>query len=254
MVKLVYTETTDISKTELILLVIAERAPVTEYDLYKHFPKYSHGTIHFCINKLATEGAITCNETKIKNRLTKQYGLTFIGTLSILSGTIPHPSELMGLSDNEKEERWKEFDAEAIIEFLCKQGNLLKYEIFEESEWLAEHYPRIAKVLSFIALKICEEPPDLYKNVFQFVAENEKKSKKHKPTPDNEWKSDETLFEHLQNAYRREFTRVFFESIPFLEHNDKSTTNQRLQHLVEDMIEGRKQEISALKQTSQLFQ
>lgn len=247
MFKLVYDETCNISKTELVLAVIAQQAPVTEYELYKHFPKCSHGTIHFCLNKLSTEGAITCNETKTKNRLTKQYSLSFIGALTILSSTIPDPTTLMGLSEDEKEEHWKEFDSEALVEFLLAQGKLLKYEIFEESKWLAEHYPTITKVLPFIAFRICEEPPDPFKNVFQFAEENKKNTT-------NEWKSHEKLFEHLQAAYRKEFTRRFFESIPFLEHNDKSTTNRRLQRLAEDLIEERKQEISALKQTSQLFQ
>ncbi len=62
-------ETDKTPKTMLILSLLAEQGPKTEYDLYKQLPKLSHGTIHFCLNKLAQEGAITYTQNKHKKAI-----------------------------------------------------------------------------------------------------------------------------------------------------------------------------------------
>ena len=49
---------------------ISRARPKTEYDLYKQLPKLSHGTIHFCLNKLTQYGSITY--TKNNNKKTNK--------------------------------------------------------------------------------------------------------------------------------------------------------------------------------------
>ena len=95
-------EEEDMTKTELILSYITEHGPKTEYDLYKQFPKLSHGTIHFCLEKLAHGGALTFVVRKSgRKRRKKLHHLTFVGTVLYLASCIPHPpiSEKMTASE-----------------------------------------------------------------------------------------------------------------------------------------------------------
>jgi DNA-binding PadR family transcriptional regulator len=249
-------ETDEISKTQLIRSTLAEHGPKTEYDLYKQLPKLSHGTIHFCLNKLVQSGAITYVQSQHKKKQTKkQYHLTFIGTVTHVASTLYWKT--MKLTDSQIEERWKQFDEEEqeeIIEFLGKQGKLLNYALFEESHWLAEHYPGIARVFAIIAYIICEYPPQPYKNLLVAAATG----KRHYAIFD--WRereekmpSTQELVELLQDAYRREFTRLFFESIAFMKHNSKATTNLRLQRLAEEELKEQKLETAGLEIAIQLF-
>src|SRR3990170_6402270 len=101
-------EAEDVSKTELILSYITEHGPKTEYDLYKQFPKLSHGTIHFCLNKLTQKGAISYIQSKHKKKQTKKlYHLTFIGTVTHVASVLYWRT--MKLTDSQIEERWKQF-------------------------------------------------------------------------------------------------------------------------------------------------
>jgi hypothetical protein len=170
-----------------------------------------------------------------------------------MADTILNPSNTFRLTNSEIEKQGKEIDDDAFIEFICKQGELLDYDLFKESKWLADRYPKIARTLALFAARVCDNPPLPIKNVAQFIiAHGSKNSWKTNAESDYEWQND-PLFDRLQDAYKNEFTKVFFEMLPSLEHNEKSTTNRRLQRLVEDLIVEKKQEISALEETSQLF-
>ena len=249
-------ETEEISKTQLILSLLAEQGPKTEYDLYKQLPKLSHGTIHFCLNKLTHNGAITYVQTQHKKKQTKkQYHLTFIGTITHVASTLYW--QTLNLTDNQIEERWKNFDEveqEEIIEFLARQGKLLNYAVFEESHWLFDHYPGIARALAIIAYIICDHPPQPYKNLLLAAATK----KRHYMLYD--WKkreekipTDRELIEQLQDAYRREFTRLFFETVVFMKRNGEATTNLKLQRLAEEELEEQQLETAGLKTAIQLF-
>ncbi len=252
-------ETDQISKTELILSHIAEQGPKTEYDLYKQFPKLSHGTIHFCLNKLTQEGLITYSKIKTgKKQIKKQYHLTFIGTVSYIGSFLHWQSE--ELTDNQIAERLKYFDEEEqgeIIEFLSKQGKLLKYAIFEESKWLTQHYPRIARVLVVIANSICRNPPKPYKNLL-LVAVAHTNTKTYSTSIDEKGveeklPSAEELMGLEQDAFRDEFTRIFFEIIVFMKHDGKATANLRLRRLAEEELEERRHEASEVELAIRLF-
>ncbi len=245
-------ETDKTPKTMLILSLLAEQGPKTEYDLYKQLPKLSHGTIHFCLNKLAQEGAITYTQNKHKNKQTKKlYYLTFIGTVTHVASSLYW--QTMKLTDSEIEKRWKQFDEveqDEIIEFLAKQGKLLKYALFEESHWLAERYPRIARTFATIAYIICEYPPPPYKNLLLIAATGKRHDQKK--LGEKEPRTHE-LLEQLQEAYRREFTRIFLETIVLMKHNGKATTNPKLKRLVEEEVEEQRHETAGLEQAMQLF-
>jgi DNA-binding PadR family transcriptional regulator len=238
----------EIPKTEIILSFLAEQGPKTEYELYKQFPKLSHGTIHFCLNKLAQRGAITYVQSKHKKKQTKkQYHLTFIGTVTYVASTLYWQD--LELTDSQIEERWKQFDEKAqeeIIEFLARQGKLLKYAIFAESKWLVERYPKIASLYAIIAHMICEDPPPPYNNLILVAKAIGKREKEDMPTHPE-------MIERLQDAYRREFNRLFLETLPFMRHNGKATTNLRLQRLAQEELEEEKHEASILELSIQLF-
>jgi DNA-binding PadR family transcriptional regulator len=249
-------EEDEIPKTQLILSLLAEQGPKTEYDLYKQLPKLSHGTIHFCLNKLTENGAITFTQNQQKNRKTKkQYYLTFIGTVTHVASSLYW--QAMELTDIQIEERWKQFDEEEqeeIIEFLGRQGKLLKYALFEESQWLADHYPGMVRAFALIAYIICEHPPEPYKNLLLVAATGKRHYvlfdwKKH----EEKMPSNRELFEQLQDAYRREFTRVFFETVVFMKHDGKATTNLKLRRLVEEEVEEQRRETAGLELAIQLF-
>jgi DNA-binding PadR family transcriptional regulator len=248
-------ETEEISKTQLILSLLAEQGPKTEYDLYKQLPKLSHGTIHFCLNKLSKSGAITYTQSQHKkNRTKKQYYLTFVGTVTQIASTLYW--QTLELTDSQIEERWKNFDEveqEEIIEFLCRQGKLLNYAVFEESHWLVDNYPGIARVFAIIAYIICEHPPQ-QNNLILAAATGKRhylffdwKERKEKTPTGRE------LIEQLQDAYRREFTRLFFETVVFMKRNCKVTTNLKLQRLAEEELEQQKYDMAGLELAKQLF-
>jgi DNA-binding PadR family transcriptional regulator len=250
------TETDEIPKTQLILSLLAEQGPKTEYDLYKQLPKLSHGTIHFCLTKLVGNGAITYAQSKRKNKqIKKEYHLTFIGTVTHVASSIYW--QTLELTDSQIEERWANFDdveREEIIEFLARQGKLLKYAVFEESKWLADHYPQMSRAFAIISYVICEHPPEPYKNLLLSMAAG----KKHYRLFD--WKelkqkmpSHQELIELLQEAYRREFTRLFFESIVVMKHDDKVTTNLKLRRLAQEELEKQKYDLAGLEMAIQLF-
>jgi DNA-binding PadR family transcriptional regulator len=252
-------ETDEISKTQLILSLLAEQGPKTEYDLYKQLPKLSHGTIHFCLNKLTNDGAITFAQKKHgKGHAKKLYYLTFIGTVTHIAGYLYW--QTMELTDSQIDERWKQFDeeyADELIEFLCRQGKLLKYALFEESKWLKEHYSGIASIFAIIANTICLDPPQPYRNllvVAAFASANKRRSQLiDEKAVETEMPSKKELLELLQDAYRREFTRFFFELIVFIRHNDKAITNFRLRRLVEEALEEKRHETVGLELAEKLF-
>jgi DNA-binding PadR family transcriptional regulator len=249
-------ETDKTPKTMIILSLLAEQGPKTEYDLYKQLPKLSHGTIHFCLNKLVEDGAITYTQSKHKNtQIKKEYHLTFIGTVTHVASSIYW--QTLELTDSQIEERWANFDddeREEIIEFLARQGKLLKYAVFEESQWIAERYPQIARAFAIISHVICEHPPEPYKNLLLSMAAG----KKHYLLFD--WKelkqkmpSHHELIELLQEAYKREFTRLFFETIVAMKHNDKVTTNLNLRRQAKEELEQQKYDLAGLEMAIQLF-
>lgn len=65
--------------------------------------------------------------------------------------------------------------------------------------------------------------------------------------------SHQELIELLQEAYRREFTRLFFESIVVMKHNSKVTTNLKLQRLAKEELGKQKQDMAGLELAIQLF-
>jgi DNA-binding PadR family transcriptional regulator len=247
----------EIPKTQLILSLLAEQGPKTEYDLYKQLPKLSHGTIHFCLNNLAKEGAITYDQSKHNSRQTKkQYYLTFLGTVTHVASTLYWRTR-EELSDNQIDELWKQFeeeDQEEIIEFLSRQGKLLKYALFEESHWLVDHYPGIARVLAIIAYIICEHPPSPQKNLLLAAATGRRhyllfdwKERKEKIP------SQQELIEQLQDAYRHEFTQLFFEAVVSMKDSGKATANLKLQQLAKEELEEKKLETTGIELAIQLF-
>jgi DNA-binding PadR family transcriptional regulator len=252
-------ETDEISKTQFILSLLAEQGPKTEYDLYKQLPKLSHGTIHFCLNKLTQSGSITYTQNKPKNKQTKKlYHLTFIGTVTHIASYLYWQTK--ELTDSQIEERWKNFEEEEqteVMEFLYKQGKLLKYALFEESKWLAEHYSGIASIFVIIAHTICQDPPQPYRNLITVAAVSASRKKGSEFTgekaSEEKMPSKEDLIELLQDAYRREFTRLFFELIVFMKHNDKATANLRLRRLAEEELEEKRHETAGLELAIQLF-
>jgi DNA-binding PadR family transcriptional regulator len=248
-------ETDEISKTQLILSILAEQGPKTEYDLYKQLPKLSHGTIHFCLNKLAKDGAITYVQSKHKNKQTKkQYYLTFLGTVTHVASTLYW--QTMKLTDSQIDERWKQFDEEEqeeIIEFLNRQGQLLKYPLFEESKWLVAHYPGIGRLFVIIAHIICSHPPEAYKNLLITAAGGKKQYPSINGQIDEGIPSDQNLINLLQDAYRREFTRLFFDSIVHMKHRGEAVTNPKLRRLAEEELEEQKREQNGLRLAIELF-
>lgn len=248
-----------ISKTELILSLIAEQGPKTEYDLYKQFPELSHGTIHFCLNKLTQYGSIAYTQDNHRKKQPKKlYYLTFIGTVTHIASFLYWQN--LQLTDSQIEERWKHFDEEdqeEILEFLFRQGKLLKYALFEESKWLAEQYPRMASVFAIIANTICRDPPKPFRNLLVVAAFSSSRKKSPQLIGENAAEekdpSKEELNELMQDAFRREFTRLFFEFIVVGRRNSKSTVNPRLRRLAEEELEEKRHETVGLERAIQLF-
>jgi len=243
-------EEEDMTKTDLILSYITEHGPKTEYDLYKQFPKLSHGTIHFCLDKLTRRGALTSIVKKSgAKRRKKLYHLTFIGTVLYLATSIPpaYMSEEMTASEiRESWDRLEKEDKSEIIRILSNQGKLLDYAPFQEIQWLSDRVPKIINVLVAIAIWIAENLPTPYVRkpimALLFLA-GEKEP--HLPTV-------EELLEMAQRAWRDEFTTRFFEALRILKHEGRMN-NRRLLRLAEEQLEDRKRDLEELEYAVRLF-
>ena len=245
-----------LSKTELILSLLAEQGPKTEYELYKQLPKVSHGTIHYCLDKLAQGGAITYVQSKHKkNQTKKQYYLSFMGTLMYVASFLYWLAK--NLTEIQIEERWKQFDEEKQVEmaeFLERQGKLLNYALFEESNWLFNHYPGTARVFAILAQDICNHPPQPFKNLFLAVLYGKVHSNLlYRKKFGGKLENDPALLKRLQVAYRREFTRLFFETFVFTKLHGKATVNVKLQRLAQEAIEEERHGLAGLELAVQFF-
>jgi DNA-binding PadR family transcriptional regulator len=242
-------EAEDMTKTELILSYITEHGPKTEYDLYKQFPKLSHGTIHFCLDKLTHNGALTSVLRKSgAKRRKKLYHLTFVGTVLHLASSIPPPSVSEKMTASEIRESWehlKKEDRSEIIRILSKQGKLLKYAPFQEIKWLSDRVPKIITVFVVIANWIAENLPTPYVKkpiiALLILAEEEPRM----PTM-------EEMLERTQDAWRDEFTTRFFEVMRVLKHEGRMN-NRKLLRLAEEQLAERKRDLEELEYAVMLF-
>jgi DNA-binding PadR family transcriptional regulator len=243
-------ESEDVSKTELILSYVTEHGPKTEYDLYKQFPKLSHGTIHFCLNRLTSSGALTSVLTKSgAKRRKKLYHLTFVGTVLYLASFFPPPSVSEKMTASEVRESWEHFEKEdrsEITKILSKQGKLLKYAPFQEIKWLSDRVPKIISVFLVIANWISEHLPTPYvkKPIIHFLILSSTKEP-HVPTV-------EEMLEKTQDAWRDEFTNRFFEVMRVLKHEGKMH-NYKLRRLAEEQLAERKRDLEELEYCVMLF-
>jgi len=243
-------EEEDMPKTELILSYITEHGPKTEYDLYKQFPKLSHGTIHFCLDKLTRRGALTSFQKKSRaKRRKKLYHLTFVGTVLYLASCVPQPpiSEKMTASEiRESWDRLEKEDKNEIIRILSTQGKLLEYAPFQEIKWLSDRVPKIISVLVAIANWIAENLPTPYVKkpiMALLILAGEKEP--HLPTVEEMW-------EMAQRAWRDEFTTRFFEALRILKHEGRMN-NRKLRRLAEAQLEERKRDLEELEYAVRLF-
>ena len=151
-------ESDETPKTQLILSHLAEQGPKTEYDLYKQLPNLSHGTIHFCLNKLHQDGCLTLfNDSKENQRKKKLFQLTFRGVILYLNTLHLDPLnnvEALKLFKNTSlEDIWKaqeQFQEQFIVEHLDEFENLthvledcgkrIDYPLFKEIPWLVNHF------------------------------------------------------------------------------------------------------------------
>ena len=242
-------EEEDMTKTDLILSYITEHGPKTEYDLYKQFPKLSHGTIHFCLDKLRRSGALTSIVKKSgAKRRKKLYHLTFIGTVLYLASSIPPAymsEEMMASEIRESWDRLEKEDRSEIIRILSKQGKLLEYAPFQEIEWLSDRFPKIITVFVVIANWIAENLPTPYvkKPIVALLIRAERKES---------LPSKEEMLERTQDAWRDEFTTRFFEVMRVLKHEGKMN-NRRLLRLAGEHLEERKRDLEELEYAVRLF-
>ena len=65
--------------------------------------------------------------------------------------------------------------------------------------------------------------------------------------------SNEELMGLEQDAFRDEFTRLFFEIIVFMKHDGKATANLKLRRLAEEELEEKRQEASEVELAIRLF-
>jgi len=237
------------TKTQLILSYITEHGPKTEYDLYKQFPKLSHGTIHFCLDKLTHNGALTSVVRKSgRKRRKKLYHLTFVGTVLYLASCIPQPPISEEMTVSEMRESWDRLEKEdrgEIIEILSKQGKLLEYAPFQEIKWLSDRVPKVITVFVVIANWIAENlpPPYVKKPIIALLIRAERKE----PLP-----TEEELLEIMQNVWRDEFTTHFFEVMRVWKHEGKMN-NRRLLRLAAEQLEDRKRDLEELEYAVRLF-
>jgi len=246
-------KTEEVSKTELILSHIAEYGPKTEYDLYKQLPKLSHGTIHFCLNKLKDDGFLTRAPSKRgEKRRKKLYHLNFIGAVLYLIWFLPPPFELTKSQIDEYQEHFEKESQSKIIEFLDKQGQLLKYAPFQESRWLSDHYPGIARVFLIIADTILHRPPPHCKKPLLAAVIAATKEEPSPQTKEEKTKKNKESISLKEWAWRDEFTKLFFQLIVHMKHKGK-TNNRRLRRLAEEQLTEKRKEIAELEQVATLF-
>jgi hypothetical protein len=242
-------EEEDMTKTELILSYITEHGPKTEYDLYKQFPKLSHGTIHFCLDKLTHNGALTSVVKKSgRKRRKKLYHLTFVGTVLYLASCIPQPPVSEEMTASEIRESWDRLEKEdrsEILGILSKQGKLLEYAPFQEIRWLSGRVPKIITVFVVIAYWIAENLPAPYakKPIIALLIRAERKE----PLP-----TEEELLKRMQDVWRDEFTTHFFEVMRLWKHGGRMN-NRRLLRLAEEQLEDRKRDLEELEYAVRLF-
>jgi len=242
-------EAEDLTKTQLILSFITEHGPKTEYDLYKQFPKLSHGTIHFCLVRLTQRGALTSVVRKSgRKRRKKLHHLTFVGTVLYLASCIPHPPISEKMTASEMRESWDRLENEdrsEIIEILSKQGKLLEYAPFQEIKWLSHRVPKVITVFVVIANWIAENLPTPYvkKPIIALLIRAERKE----PVP-----TEEELLERMQDVWRDEFTTHFFEVMRVWKHEGRMN-NRRLLRLAEEQLEDRKRDLEELEYAVRLF-
>jgi DNA-binding PadR family transcriptional regulator len=248
-------EIKECSKTQLILSILADQGPKTEYELYKQLPKISHGTIHYCLDKLAHSGAIAYVQSKHKkNQTKKQYYLTFIGTLTRVASFLHWWNK--DLTESQEGERWKRFEEkrqEEMVEFLAMQGKLLNYALFEEIHWLVKHFPGVARVYAILANVILEDPPSPFWNPL-IAAVAARGNASHLDSKGFGGKIRRAqIIEHLQDAYRREFTRQFFEVVVIMKHRGEATANAKLRQQAQKELEEEKHALAGLEYALRFF-
>ena len=156
------------------------------------------------------------------------------------------------MAESEVAEYWENFDEETqgeIVAFLEKQGRLQKYVPFQEIRWLCDHYPRIVRGFLVIADTICHNPPSPYKKpliVALFRAMREERSEKEGGRTKDE------LIRREEEAFRDEFTDLFFQLIVFMKPVGK-TSNHRLRELAEERLEEKRHETIELEHAIKLF-
>ena len=163
---------------------------------------------------------------------------------------LPRPE--IEMAESEVAEYWENFDEETqgeIVAFLEKQGRLQKYVPFQEIRWLCDHYPRIVRGFLVIADTICHNPPSPYKKpliVALFRAMREERSEKE------EGRTKDELIRREEEAFRDEFTDLFFQLIVFMKPVGK-TSNHRLRELAEERLEEKRHETVELEHAIKLF-
>jgi DNA-binding PadR family transcriptional regulator len=245
-------ETEEVSRTELMLDYLIEHGPKTEYDLYKQFPKLSHGTIHFCLKSLTDMHALTFVLRKSGTRRRKKlYYLTFIGTVLYLAYFLHSVSGEM--TDSEIGEFWEHFEKEhrdEIIEVLERQGKLLEYAPFQEIRWLSGRVPKIINLFVGIAgwiAAVLPTPHALYvENMI--ISDLIRSAMKEKPLEPTEAE----MLESMEGTWRDEFTDRFFGVMDVLKYK-KGMNNRKLRELAEEQLDDKEMDIRKLERCVMLF-
>jgi DNA-binding PadR family transcriptional regulator len=238
-------------KTALILEQIAENGPKTEYDLYTDLPELSHGTVHFCLKKLTGQGILTIVPTRKKDKRPKKlYNLTFLGTVTYLSSLCLQPED--DIPDAEVAEYWKDFDSKiqrGLVEFLEKQGRLLKYVPFQEIKWLVDHFPGIVRGILLVSTFLCRHPPPTYKKPLVYLLFHGLRGTDLEKL---EAEQKKNLTNRLEMIFEREFTDLFFQLMFFLRSKGR-TNNYRLRQFAEEHLEDRIHETVEIQNAVELF-
>jgi DNA-binding PadR family transcriptional regulator len=244
-------EAEKVPKTGLILEHIVENGPKTEYDLYNDLPELSHGTVHFCLKKLTEQGILTILPSRRKDKHPKKrYNITFLGTVTYLSSLCLQPED--DITEGEVAEYWKDFDSKiqkGLIEFLEKQGRLLKYVPFQEIKWLVEHFPGIVRGILLVATFLCRHPPPTYKKPLVYLLFHGLRGTDLEKLEAEE-KSD--LTNRLEMIFKREFTDLLFQLMFFLRSKGR-TNNYRLRQFAEEHLEDRIHETVEIQHAVELF-
>ena len=244
-------ETEKLPKTTLILEHIAEHGPKTEYDLYIDLPGLSHGTVHFCLKKLTEQGVLTLVPSRKKDKRPKKlYNLTFLGTVTYLSSFCLQPES--DIPEDEVAEYWKNFDDKTqrwVVEFLEKQGRLLKYMPFQEIGWLVDHFHGVVRGLLIVSTFLCRHPPPTYKKPLFYLLFHALSGRDIEKLAAEERNN---LTDRMEMVFRREFTDLFFQLMFFLKSKGR-TNNHRLRQLAEEHLEDRIHETFEIKHAVELF-